>query len=78
MQTDTFHYHQPFELESGAILPEIQIEYAFTGTLNPAKDNVIWICHALTANAHADDWWPNMIGPGKVFDTEKYFIVCYS
>ncbi len=37
---------------------------------------VIWICHALTANSDAEDWWPELVGPGRLFDTEKYFVVC--
>lgn len=37
---------------------------------------VIWICHALTANSDAEEWWPELVGPGKFFDTEKYIVVC--
>ena len=37
---------------------------------------VVWICHALTANSDAEEWWPELVGPGKFFDTEKYIVVC--
>lgn len=67
---------QPFQLECGEVLPEIDIAYATYGTLNVHKDNVVWICHALTANADAADWWSGLVGEGKLFDTRKYFIVC--
>jgi homoserine O-acetyltransferase len=71
-----FHYRQSFTLESGQSLPELTIAYHSYGQLNANKDNVIWICHALTANSDAKDWWPGMIGDGLLFDTSKYFVVC--
>ena len=37
---------------------------------------MIWVCHALTANSDAQDWWPNFIGENLTLDTEKYTIVC--
>ncbi len=44
---------------------------------SPAKSGkVIWICHALTANSNPEDWWPEMVGPGKAIDTEKNRVVC--
>ena len=71
-----FHYKQSFTLESGAVLPELTIAYHTYGTLNERGDNVIWICHALTANSDVEAWWPNIIGEDEVFDPAKYFIVC--
>jgi homoserine O-acetyltransferase/O-succinyltransferase len=73
---ESFHYAEPFVLESGAHLPEITIGYHTYGKLNAKKDNVVWICHAFTANSDAADWWPQMIGPGLPLDPEKYFIIC--
>lgn len=73
---ESFHYAQPFKLENGAQLPEITIGYHTYGKLNDGKDNVVWICHAFTANSDAADWWPQMIGQGLPLDPEKYFIVC--
>lgn len=71
-----FHYQQPFPLESGASLPELHISYHTYGQLSAAKDNVIWICHALTASADAADWWNGLVDAGKTFDTNQYFIIC--
>jgi homoserine O-acetyltransferase len=71
-----FAYDQPFLLESGASLPGIEISYYTYGTLNAKANNVVWICHALTANADATEWWPGMVGENCVLDPKKYFIVC--
>src|SRR5687768_1507702 len=71
-----FHYQQPFVLESGETLPEITIAYHSYGNLNATKNNVIWICHALTANSDVEEWWPGMIGKGLLFDPEEHFIIC--
>ena len=71
-----FQHQQSFILESGQSLPELTIAYHTYGRLNEAKDNVIWICHALTANSDAAEWWPGMIGENLSFDPGKHFIVC--
>ncbi len=76
MTEHQFQYHGEFKLENGESLLDIQIVYHTAGVLNTAKDNVIWVCHALTANSDVADWWPNMVGEGLLFDTSKYFIVC--
>jgi homoserine O-acetyltransferase/O-succinyltransferase len=73
---DYFYYRDRFFLESGETLPELVIGYHTYGTLNAAGDNVIWICHALTANSDVAEWWPGMVGKGCIFDTDRYFIVC--
>lgn len=71
-----FHSKQPLELECGAVLPELSIGYHTYGTLNENRDNVVWICHALTANSAVQEWWPGMVGENCVFDTNQYFVVC--
>ncbi|MCK5029536.1 MAG: homoserine O-acetyltransferase [Bacteroidales bacterium] len=71
-----FQHKGEFKLENGLSLHDIQIAYHAFGELNAAKDNVIWVCHALTANSDVADWWPNMVGDGLLFDTSRYFIVC--
>lgn len=63
-------------LENGTRLPQVEVAYCTYGTLNAERGNVIYVCHALTANAEVADWWPNMVGKGLVFDTSKYFVVC--
>jgi homoserine O-acetyltransferase/O-succinyltransferase len=65
-----------FALESGFTFSEIEIAYTTYGTLNANKSNVVWICHALTANSNAADWWDGVVGSNHVIDPEKYFIVC--
>ena len=71
-----YHHRAPVTLESGEILPEVEIAYDTFGTLNNAKDNVIWVCHALTANSDVADWWPHTVEEGKFLDPERYFIIC--
>src|SRR5215471_1731977 len=71
-----FHYDNSFHLESGIVLPELRIAYHSFGKLNADKSNVVWVCHALTANSNAEDWWKGVVGPNTFIDPEKYFIVC--
>ena len=58
------------------MLPAYHLAYTTFGTINQAKDNVVWIFHALTANSNPVEWWPGLVGENKMFDPEKYFIVC--
>jgi len=67
---------KPFITESGAVIPSLSIVYNTYGTLNESHDNVIWVCHALTANSDVEAWWPGMVGNGLLLDTSEYFIVC--
>ena len=66
----------PLQLESGEVLERVDIVYDTFGTLSPERDNVIWVCHALTANSDVADWWPHTVERGKFLDPERYFIVC--
>ena len=73
-------------LKCGKKLGPITLAYETYGKLSEEKDNAILIFHALTGNSHAagyhskhdkkPGWWETMVGPGKAFDTNKYFIIC--
>jgi len=93
----------PIPLDCGRSLSPVRVAYETYGTLSPARDNVILVCHALSGDAHAagfaktpppestrdgfraDErdagkgrglgWWDGMIGPGKAFDTDRFFVV---
>ena len=71
-----FHYPHTIALEGGESLAELTIAYTTYGTMNADKSNVVWICHALTANSDAADWWNGVVGPGHIIDPEKHFVVC--
>ena len=73
-------------LENGETLAPVTIAYETWGSLAPTGDNVALLCHALTGDAHACDlahpedpragWWNPLVGPGRVFDTDRYFVIC--
>lgn len=73
---ETFKHQQAFKLENGQTLPELKLAFNTYGKLNADKSNVIWVCHALTANADVHDWWSELFGQGKVLDPDQYFVVC--
>lgn len=78
MSNDPKYYHpgQTFMLESGRVMENLRIAYHTYGELNASGDNVIWICHALTANSNVTEWWSGLAGTGSPFDPNKHFIVC--
>ena len=71
-----FHFASEFELESGEILPGFQLKYTTLGQLNKEKNNVVWICHALTGSSDFTDWWKDLFTEGTPFDPRDYFIIC--
>jgi homoserine O-acetyltransferase len=80
-----FAHFDSLPLDCGATLTAVDVAYETYGKLNPARSNAILILHALSGDAHAariseetgkPGWWDNSIGPGKAFDTEKYFVIC--
>lgn len=76
MATEVFEYKQSFTLENGTVLPEYHLAYTTLGKLNAKRDNVVWVFHALTANSNPADWWPGLVGEGRLFDPATYFIIC--
>jgi len=103
IETQFLDLPRPVTLDCGRVLYPVRIAYETYGTLSPARDNVILVCHALSGDAHAagfskspvgegtrdgfgaEDrdgtsgrglgWWDGMIGPGKAFDTNHFFVV---
>lgn len=76
---------QPLQLDSGVVLTPFQIAYQDYGVLNADKSNAVLICHALTADQHVANihpvtgkpgWWDILVGPGKIIDTDKYYVIC--
>jgi homoserine O-acetyltransferase len=75
---------QPLALAGGRSLPSQTIAYQTWGTLNGARDNAILIFHALSGDSHVSGvhedsrsgWWDLMVGPGRAFDTDLFFIIC--
>jgi len=78
-------FEEPLPLESGRVLPRFSITYETYGELNEDASNAILVCHALSGDHHAagyqsmedrkPGWWETCIGPGKPFDTNRFFIV---
>ncbi len=85
VQPRTVHFDQSLQLSSGETLATYDIVYETYGELNAARSNAVLICHALSGNHHAagyhdpDDkkpgWWDNMVGPGKVIDTDRFHVI---
>ena len=71
-----FRYEHPFALEGGGSLPGITVAYHTYGKLNEEESNVVWVCHALTANSDAAHWWPGVVGEKGPIHPDKYFIIC--
>ena len=75
-----------FQLEKGGFLPEVRVAYERCGVCTATQDNVIFVCHALTGDAHVaglrpgetepSGWWEGLIGPGKAIDTNHYHVIC--
>lgn len=71
-----FNYNNTIKLESGAQLPGFQLHYTTYGKLADDKSNVIWVCHAFSGSSDFTEWWSGLFGPGKMYDPEKYFVIC--
>lgn len=76
---------RPFKMQCGSTLNNAELAYETYGCLNPEKSNVLLISHALTGDSHVGTypdepnnkgWWHDFVGPGLIFDTSIYFIIC--
>ena len=76
MATQFYRHAGPLRLESGAVLHDPVIAYDTYGRLNAGRDNVAWVCHALTANSDVADWWPHTVEAGRFLDPDRHFILC--
>ena len=79
MIREEYIYPGAFSLECGSSLEELSVTYHRSDIpYSPGSDSrkVVWICHAFTANSDPQDWWPELVGPGKVIDPDRYFVVC--
>jgi homoserine O-acetyltransferase len=80
-----FGADQPLKLLAGIDLAPFQIAYQTYGELNAARSNAVLVCHALTGDQHVANanpvtgkpgWWETIIGPGKIVDTDRFFVIC--
>jgi homoserine O-acetyltransferase/O-succinyltransferase len=67
---------KPFVLESGAMLPVVDVRYSVYGEPNEAQDNIILVCHALSGSSRIDQWWPLLLD--QVFDLERDCVICFN
>jgi homoserine O-acetyltransferase len=66
MSLQSFTYTGAFELENGSKIKDLEIGYNTYGTINKNRDNVVWVCHALTANSDVFDWWKGFFGENVI------------
>lgn len=76
MNPNCYIHKEGLQLESGERLKELTIAYHTYGEYDPSRNNVIWVCHALTANSDVFDWWSGLFGEKDFFNPKDYFIVC--
>jgi len=71
-----FVLNGPLELESGRVLASPTLHYAVYGRLNPARDNAVLVCHALSGSALMHQWWPEIFAPGALLRLNQDFVIC--
>jgi homoserine O-acetyltransferase len=76
VNSECYIHKEGLELESGECLKELELTYHTYGEYDPQRNNVIWVCHALTANSDVFDWWKGLFGENDLFNPKDYFIVC--
>lgn len=76
MESKIFKYDEDFQLEGGGVLQGFQLQYSTWGKINENRDNIIWVCHALTGNSLVSEWWDGLVGEGKLYNPKDHFIIC--
>lgn len=71
-----YRYDGVFALEAGGMLDQLTIAYHTYGKMNEDRSNVVWVCHALTANSDVRDWWPHTVEEHGFLNPDKWFVVC--
>lgn len=71
-----FTADDPLVLAGGSSLSEVEVAFETYGELDPDGGNAVFVCHALTGDAHATEWWAQIVGPGKPIDTNRFFVIC--
>jgi homoserine O-acetyltransferase/O-succinyltransferase len=74
-----FTEDDPLQLTSGRTLAPVEVAYETYGQLDSERSNAVFVCHALSGDAHAagpDGWWQTMVGPGLPVDTDRFFVIC--
>ena len=69
MYKNTFIYKEKFGFEAGGEIEELRVAYHSSSEKYEGQ-KVVWICHALTADYNPEEWWPELVGEGKMFDTQ--------
>ncbi len=75
MKLDTFTI-PTFTLESGETIENLNLSFNVLGTLNEEHTNIVWVFHALSANADVESWWSGLFGTQRLYDPSEYFIIC--
>lgn len=75
-KAEIYRHDEPFALELGGVIENLEIAYHTYGRLNDDASNVVWVCHALTANSDVADWWPGTVVKGGFLDPDRWYVVC--
>ena len=78
MKRHVLHVGSPFFFEDGGRLDSMDPVYHTSDREYRPGEKVVWVCHALTGNSNPEDWWPQMVGKGKLYDPDECFIACVS
>ncbi|WP_137092446.1 aspartate kinase [Mangrovivirga cuniculi] len=72
----TVTFKEPFLLENGEYIHDLQLAYHTYGKIDEDQSNIIWVFHAISGSSDVEEWWPKLFGKGNFYDPEEYFIIC--